>query len=86
MPDCIIFKDDGTTKLMQVKHDQKSVNIAIPDSLNYIGYDIRHFTHKVGSDGLVYLIASLDPVEERLVIDALNQHRPQPIEWLQNIK
>ncbi|WP_418156826.1 hypothetical protein RA290_05600 [Pantoea agglomerans] len=83
MMDCILFKDDGTTKLMKVKDGQLNVNIPNPGSDTYTGYPIKHFDNQSGNDRIVYLIASLDPVSEGEILDAINSLRPQPIELIQ---
>jgi hypothetical protein len=75
--------DDGTTKLMKVKDGQWNVNIADPDSESYTGYPIKHFWHPSENDRIVYLIASLDPVSDGEVLEAINKLRPQPIELIQ---
>jgi hypothetical protein len=81
--DCILFKDDGTTSLMKVKDGQLAVNIPIPNSMDYIGYDIRHFSQQSGNDRIVFLIASLDHIDDGVVMHAINEHEPQPIELFQ---
>lgn len=46
--DCILFKDDGTTKLMKVKDGQLNVNIIEPHSDSYTGYPIKQFAERSG--------------------------------------
>lgn len=83
MMDCILFRSGCESTLMKVKDGQLAVNIAEPGSLSYAGYPIKHFWHESGNDRIIYLIASLEPASDGEVLDAINRHRPQPIELLQ---
>lgn len=82
--DCILFKDDGTTKLMKVKDGQLNVNIIEPHSDSYTGYPIKQFAERSGNDWIIYLIASLDHISDGEILHAIRELRPQPIELTQN--
>lgn len=82
MHDCILFAEDGSVKLMQVKDDQRAININVPDSFSYIGYDIKRFIDMEGDDAAVYLIASTSVVNYEAGLAAIYELKPKPYETL----
>lgn len=83
MMDCILFNGDGTSRLMRVKDGQLAVNVVEKESDSYTGYPIKQFHHESGNDRIIYLVASLDSLSDGEVLDAIDKHRPQPIELIQ---